>query len=73
MFDAGFIIDHNGRALRSCKTIVITLSGPSLKVGDVIVEYKAGAFVQVGVVKVNGTATIDVRGVTEIAILAPKG
>ncbi len=71
VFAVGFVIDHNGKALKSKLPIVITITGAKLKVGDIIVVYRGGKFVKVGVVTIAGQATIDVTGVTELAILSP--
>lgn len=69
-FAMGFVLDHNGRALNSTRPIAITITCSSLKVGDVIVAYRGGKFVKIGVVTVAGEAAIEVRGVTELAILS---
>ncbi len=69
IFAVGFVMDHNGKALKSRLPIIIKITDPKLVVGDIIVAYRGGKFVKVGVVTVNGQATIDVTGVTELAIV----
>jgi hypothetical protein len=65
----GFVLDRNGRALKSKMPIDIKITGSDLKVGDIIVDYRDGKFVKIGTVTIAGQATIDPSGVTELAIL----
>jgi hypothetical protein len=71
IFAAGVIFDRRGHAVGSARPVSVTITGSALAVGDVVVSFRDGRFVVVGHVVVAGRVTIDVRGVSEIAILRP--
>lgn len=71
VFAAGFVIDHRGSPLHSLKALRVTLTGPQLKRGDLILEF--GHKTAIGSVTSAGVATFSVTTVSEIAIVSPKG
>lgn len=71
VFGGGIIFARSGHAENSTKPVSVTLTGANLKVGDVIVAFRSGHFVVIGHVTRPNTVTIDVRNVSEIAVLRP--
>ena len=72
VFASGFVLERRGHPLGSKRPVTITITGHSLKRGDMLVEYLRGRFVPVALLMENGKVVLTLRGVTEFAVVAPK-
>ncbi len=53
------------------RPILLTITDPEMKKGDILTEYVDGHFVKVATVTSNGTLALHVRGGEEYAIVGP--
>ena len=73
IFASGFVLERRGHPLGTVHPVVLTLSGREFKRGDIVVRFFRGRFVPLETLTKNGTVTFTLHGVTEFAVVAPKG